>query len=302
MNVLLTGGTGFIGAAFARELTAQGHRVVLLLRTVSDTRRIDDLLPGAKIIVSDFRDAATVVGQLAPHNVDAVAHMAWAGVPGGRSNDPAQLVVNLPILAFLLQIAREAHIHTFMALGSQAEYGRAEGLVSETHAVAPITLYGASKNIARLTAEAFCCASDIRLLWLRLFSLYGPGETRPWLIPSLVESLVEKRAFPMTACEQVRDYLHVGDAARAFVKALETSSARGVYNVASGVGVQLRHLVETVKDAVDPAAELGFGDLEYRGDQPMVLYADTQAFHADTGWAPEVGLESGLKGTVESLL
>jgi nucleoside-diphosphate-sugar epimerase len=174
--------------------------------------------------------------------------------------------------------------------------------VSETAPANPVTGYGLAKDEARKLVVQCCEASGLRHLWFRLFSLYGPGETEPWLIPSLVHALLKGEAFPLTPCEQVRDYLYVDDAAAAFLAAVLHHDVSGVFNVASGVGVTLRDVVTQVAHQVRPGASLGFGALPYRGDQPRTLVADVSKFRAATGWAPKVDLESGIRETVKFLL
>jgi nucleoside-diphosphate-sugar epimerase len=105
----------------------------------------------------------------------------------------------------------------------------------------------------------------------------------------------------MTAGEQVRDYLYVDDAAEAFLRSIETPSAQGVYNLASGKGVSLRVLVEKVRDLVDPDVALRLGELPYREDQSMNIVGDTSRLRSDTGWQPRTPLDEGLTLTVQAL-
>src|ERR1019366_4311588 len=101
----------------------------------------------------------------------------------------------------------------------------------------------------------------------------------------------------LTRGEQMWDYLHVDDVASAVVATFD-SDARGVFNLGSGRALRLRAIVKMIRDAIDPALPLGFGDVAYRPDQVMHLEADVSALRSATGWRPAIPLEEGIAGTV----
>jgi len=301
MKVILTGATGFIGSAFLQALLGAGHDVTLVLRDVSDPWRIEAALPDVGVVYTDLLDQQVLLNAFEKQKADAVAHFAWHGVAGGHKNDDEQLTINLPVAENMLALGKQVQARTFMALGSQAEYGKVEGKIAETTDTCPETKYGEAKCKAREVAESFCARHDMRMQWFRLFSLYGPDEREPWLIPFLVRNLVQEGSCALTSCEQIRDYLYIDDAASAFREALE-KGVEGVFHVASGRGVVLRNLVEQVQQMANPSADLGFGELEQRVDQPHELVADISSIQSVTCWKPEVNLDTGLKETVSSLL
>ena len=97
----------------------------------------------------------------------------------------------------------------------------------------------------------------------------------------------------MTRGEQLWDFLHVEDAARAFVAAAE-SHTNGVFNLGSGEANPLRKVIEMVRDLINPALPLGFGEVPYRPDQVMCLQADIMRITSETGWRPQTPLLEGL--------
>jgi UDP-glucose 4-epimerase len=103
----------------------------------------------------------------------------------------------------------------------------------------------------------------------------------------------------LTRGEQRWDYLYVEDAARAIYEAAVKSEAQGVFNLGSGEAVSLRHILELVRDLVDPSLPLGFGEIPYRPDQSMRLETSIDRLRAATGWKPRVSLDEGLRRTVE---
>ena len=146
-------------------------------------------------------------------------------------------------------------------------------------------------------AGQLCGELGVRFAWLRIFSTYGPKDTPGWLIPSMIRTLRERRHMALTGCEQRWGFLHARDVAAAFRIVLTDPSASGVYNLGSPDAPPLRDTVTTLRDLVNPAAELGFGEIPYRPDQVMILQADIRRLSA-LGWRRRISLVEGLSETV----
>ncbi len=297
-RVLITGAGGFLGARVARQLVEQGRDVALVLRETTDTWRINDLLPRCTVIKGDLRAVEALRCPMREFAPQAVLHLAWEGIKGGDRNSPAHFH-NVQSALQLYELAHALGVRQFLGLGSQAEYGPAQGRISEADAPKPTNMYGAAKLATAVFLERAAAAQGVAFSWLRLFSSYGPGDDPAWLLPYLVDSLLDGKRPALTAAEQVWDYLHIDDAASGVVAALDAES-RGIFNLGSGVAVQLRSIIELIRDTIDPGLPLGFGEVPYRGDQVMHLEADIRALTAASGWQPRIDLHQGLRGLVEA--
>jgi UDP-glucose 4-epimerase len=182
-------------------------------------------------------------------------------------------------------------------LGSQAEYGPSRAPTAETEPTNPTTFYGAAKLAAAHAYGQIAARSGARYAWIRLFSSYGPKDGSAWMVPYLISALLKGEPPALTLGEQVWDYLYVEDAAAAIVAVMEHSAASGIFNLGSGQGLALRSFVESIRDAIDPALPLGFGDVAYRSDQVMHLQADVSRLKA-IGWLPLTSIEHGVRSTV----
>jgi nucleoside-diphosphate-sugar epimerase len=158
-------------------------------------------------------------------------------------------------------------------------------------------VYGAAKLATYHVLERLAAADDRTFSWLRLFSSYGCDDDPSWLIPYMINSLLARQRPSVTPAEQLWDYIHVDDAARAVIAAMD-ARATGAFNLGSGRAVPLRQVMETVRDLIDPKLEIGFGEKPYRPDQVMHLEADISALTAKTGWVPVVSLDEGLRRMV----
>jgi nucleoside-diphosphate-sugar epimerase len=296
-RILVTGASGFVGAAVVRQLIDQGREVIALLRGNDVPWRLRDIWPRIQVIRADLTrlsEAASAIKLLRPQ---AVAHLAWEGVKGADRNHPMQLN-NVQASFELYRLAREAGAESFVGLGSQAEYGPCEGRITEATLTRPTTLYGATKLGTALALDRLALAEDFPFAWLRLFSTYGPTDEPNWLIPYVTRQLLARQRPALTSAEQVWDYLHVRDVAAAVVAVLD-SQPRGLFNLGSGQAVPLRTIIERVRDEVDASLPLGFGEVAYRPDQVMHLEADISALSAACGWRPTIDLASGIRETVD---
>ena len=165
----------------------------------------------------------------------------------------------------------------------------------------PVTAYGAAKLRAGQESRAQCKALGVRHVWARVFSVYGEGDHKETLMMHLLTSLLAGREVELTAGEQIWDYLHAADAARALMLLAERGRDGEVYNVASGVSRPLREVIADIRDAVSPRGVLHFGALPYTKGQPMNLGADISRLVRDTGFAPQIDLVRGVTALADAL-
>lgn len=298
MRIFLTGATGFVGSHTLRRLLKSGeHEVAILARPSSNFRRIADLLPQVRIVTSELNRPENLGPKLERFQPDAVVHLGWQGVLNAARND-SQQSENISQSLDLVRLAYIAGVKHWIGLGSQAEYGPGADRIDETQPTQPTTLYGAAKLTTGRQAQGLCDSLGLRFAWLRLFSSYGPDDDPSWLIPYLALKLLAGERPVTTAGEQRWDYIYVDDVAAAIVATVESPAASGFFNLGSGTTSTIRAIIERIRDAIDPKAEVGFGEMPYRPDQVMHLEADITRLTTLTGWRPRMPLSEGLEKTV----
>lgn len=298
-RVFVTGATGFLGSAVARALVCHGFDVCVLLRHSANTWRLGRELKQMEVLYGTLQHAGSYFAGLDAFRPDTVMHCAWHGVSKSCREDPAQVRTNICGSAELLWAAIRAGCDTFIGVGSQAEYGRYEVAIDEDHPTRPESLYGAAKLATLSIVEQIARQHEVRFAWLRVFSVYGPGDAPDTLLSVLVNHLLKKRRPMLTSAEQQWDYLFVDDAADAFLAVGKTTQASGVFNLGSGEAQPLRDIITQVRNLIDPSLPLGFGDLTsslhaWRCCRPLV-----GRFQAATGWSATTPLLEGLSRTVE---
>jgi nucleoside-diphosphate-sugar epimerase len=297
-RLLVTGAGGFVGAAVVKAALSAGHQVIATVR--NDSSRFSCLESKISLHQLDLADQRALADVLAEAQPDIVIHAAWEGVGGPLRSSDVQLE-NINITVALADAAIAAGARKFVGIGSQAEYGPYDRKIVETDLPRPTMLYGAAKLAANHLVAQRCRQAGISFAWLRLFSVYGPGDNPNWLIPSSAASLVRGRPPACTAGTQKWDYLHIEDVAQGVLSVALTEGATGVFNLSSGRPVAVRTIVEMLRDIAAPGLALTFGELPFGPDQIMHLEGDNRRLRDATGWSVRVPLADGLQQVVNEL-
>lgn len=292
-RVLLTGATGFVGRNVVASLAALGFEVHAAVWgptpawTTAVREHACDLLADGT--------ARAVVQRVRPTHL---LHLAWDVTPGRYWTSPENLRWVRASLE-LVQAFAEAGGERAVLAGTCAEYDWSVGHCHEDATPSrPSSLYGTCKNSLREMFLAYARQSGFSAGWGRLFFLYGPGEPSGRLVPSVLEGLLAGRPVPCTHGRQVRDFLHVQDAAQAFACLLD-GRVEGTVNIASGQPVELRELVATLEELTGRPGLARFGELPVRAGEPETLTADVTRLAVEVGWTPKYGLREGLARTVD---
>lgn len=296
-RVIVTGASGFIGARTLGPLRQAGYEVHALARSPKQS-------PGCHSHRVDLFDLDGMSRLVESLEAEFLLHLAWTTHHGLFWHAPENLDWAAASLS-LLRAFREAGGRRAVFAGTCAEYDWSEtgercrernGDVNGT-AEKPQTLYGAAKHGTHTIAAAYANQTGLSLAWGRIFFLYGPGEGPDRLVPSVARALLDGRAAKTTAGDQVRDFMHVDDAARAFVRLL-TSGVEGSVNIASGEAVTLRRVIELVGSATGRPDLLRIGALAPRKGEPARLVADTRRLEQEVGFSPCIALEDGIEQAV----
>jgi nucleoside-diphosphate-sugar epimerase len=181
--------------------------------------------------------------------------------------------------------------------GSFSEYDQELGYLSEDSALRPNTLYGAAKVALHQALALWAPAAGVELLWPRIFSVYGPAEHKKRFVPAVILAALRRETTRLTPGEQLRDYLHVADAAEA-VWAAAQSGLSGPLNIGSGKPVSIAELATHIGALLGCPELIRLGDLPYRQGDPMFICANTRRLVGQTGWQPRYALEDGLEHTI----
>jgi len=299
MKILVTGGAGFIGSHVADVFLDAGHDVVV----VDDlsTGRREHLNPSAQFYELDIRDSE-LDEIFAGEQPDVVSHQA-ARANVRESMEKPLLYADVNVLGSLnvLECCRRHSVgKVIYASTGGAVYGEPQELpATEDHPIKPLDPYGASKHHVEHYLELYQMNFGIAFTNLRYPNVYGPrqdpyGEAG---VVAIFSNQMLHGGQPMIngSGEQERDFVYVGDVARANVLSLERGDG-GTYNIGSGIGTSINHLFDLL------AERTGYDEPAVRGPakqgEVFKIYLDATRAQKELGWTPEVQLEEGLEHTV----
>jgi dTDP-6-deoxy-L-talose 4-dehydrogenase (NAD+) len=273
----VTGASGFIG-----------RHVVALLRE----KELPYLAIGHR-----WRDDDALAEQLGEVELAACIHLGWYANPADYVWNVEQNLGSLTTTIRLARLLDERGCRQLVVVGSCAEYAASDSRALESDAIDPVNIYGAAKAAAHGMLRAQLRASEMDLIWARLFNLTGPGECEDRPVAAVARAALRGEQLDMSEGLQVRDFLDVRDVAGALVH-LATTGQAGTYNVCSGQPVALRTLFGQIADEAGGAASLVWGARPRHPDDPDFVVGDNARLRA-TGWAPSIDRNRMVHDVVE---
>lgn len=298
-KVLITGATSFIGNALIRQILLKSNYGIIAISRCSSARRESiEQNERVKVIECNLDDLDSLDVQSAG-NIEIIFHVAWSSdFPNPRYNLEGQLQ-NVIYLEKVIRLAQNNSCKKIVCIGSQAECGRVEGLISEQTPSAPETAYGIAKCRAYEYGMELCSKLGIELFWPRLLSAYGPNDKKRTMIMSCLDAAINKHRISFTRCEQIWDYIYVDDVADALIAIGERGKSGVKYSIASGMGRKLSEYIIDIVDITGCNLILeGIGNKEYNQNQVMYLVGDITKLTKDTGFFPQISFKRGIQNTI----
>ena len=292
-RVLVTGGNGFLGRHVVQSLVRRGFEVHVLSRT--DLIQQDSM--GGHWHRADLFDRTGIRDLVRSLRPGGLVHLAWATAPREYWTTPENLDWTAATIDLLRNFRAAGGIRVVLA-GTSAEYDWSSGTALDElrSPLRPASLYGHCKNALREIVEAWAPAAGVSWAWGRIFNIFGPHENAQRLVPRVVRALIDRKELSLDACSDVRDFLNVRDAGDAF-GALYASDFSGTINIASGVAVSVRQLVQAIAKAMGQEGVVTFGAPSGRSSPPVV--AAVTRLSEGLGWTPGTTLTEAVHSTCQ---
>ncbi len=294
-SAVLTGPTGVLGTALTEILAENGVETYVVCHTKSLRNNTIIVHPCVRKIECDL-ESLDKLPNLLRRKVEAFFHLAWIGSRGidNRANMYLQNM-NVKLTVDSVHVAKKLGVKVYVGAGSQAEYGRVNGIIHPYSPVNPVSGYGVAKLCAGYMTRFLCKEYGIRHIWPRIVSVYGKNDTSKTLINVLISKLQKGERPQLTAGEQIWDYLYAGDAAEALYLMAEKGKDGAVYVLGSGRSRKLKEFMLDIRNLVNKDIPLGLGEIPYLPDQAMHLQADIETLQRDTGWEPKTDFITGIR-------
>ena len=307
MNILVTGGAGFIGSHLCDALLARGDRVTAL--DDLSTGRREHLAGEVELVEADVADTDAVTRTFARGSFDAVLHVAGqASIANSYANPKRDLRTNVSGTLTVLDAAIVSGVPQFVFASSMTAYGEPRTVPTpESEPCIPVSYYGVTKYAAERYVHVAGARNDVELSVrsLRMFNVYGERQslTNPYqgVLAIFIGNVL--RGEPITIHsdgKQTRDFVYVGDVVDAWLRVLDEPATRnGVYNVGSGRATTIEELAHAVVRAFGHDHWQIERAPQQRGDLRRSC-ADVHALETAVGWRAAMPLEEGMRRTIAS--
>lgn len=301
MNLLITGGAGYIGSAAAELMIQQGHQVTVYDSLVTGYRPA--IPQRAHFVHADLADRETLNDSLRNSDFDAVLHFAAFIEAGESMQKPGKYFHNnLALSIRLIEACAQAGVSRFVLSSSAGVYASSAEPLSEDSPLGPASVYGQTKLMIEQVLEWYRKIHGLRYTALRYFNAAGAlperGEAHQpesHLIPLALQVALGQREaiaiygtdYPTPDGTCIRDYIHIADLIVAHELALRALDDRErlIYNLGNGSGYSVREVIETAREVTGhpiPAVE----GARRPGDSPR-LVASSEKIQRELGWRPQ---------------
>jgi UDP-glucose 4-epimerase len=302
MNILISGGAGFIGSYVKDLLSKKQHTIFILDNLTSgDERNIE----GTDHFIRGNIEDDKAYEALDSYEFDIIIHLAaQTSVPKSLEDPINDMRVNIEGTLKILGFAKRKKVKKFIFSSTAAVYGDNKMLpITEDHNPNPSAPYGVSKLSSEYYIQALCKENDIDYVVLRFSNVYGPKQTKDGeggVIKVFFDSLQNNQA-PIIYGDgcQTRDFIFVEDLANAHLFALDAKS--GVYNVSSNTEITIKELYQKMTEIMLKTEVAPLYKGERDGDIYRSCLSNSKLKHA-TGWEPETSIDAGLAKTLQSTM
>jgi nucleoside-diphosphate-sugar epimerase len=299
------GASGFIGRWVARTLNERGAKTYVVVRDQSAAEAIFSAYGiHGDLFEVDLRDRDAVRRLYEKVRPSITFNLAGYGVDRSECDETTAYEINAHLVRFVGEVVAEIRDTTWpgqdlVHVGSALEYGTIGGHLGEDSKPNPTTLYGKSKLAGTLALADCCRTGGIEALTARLFTVYGPGEHRGRLLPSLLEAYRTGQRLQLTAGDQEKDFTYVEDVAEGLLHlGLAKAQPGEIVNLATGTLVSVRGFAEAAARVLRmPAEHLLFGTLPSRADDMKHSTVEVARLRGLTDWIPSTKIDEGIRRT-----
>lgn len=293
-KVLVTGATGFVGPYLVKELHERNACIKVL--TLNKSRdRFEDAIT---LVCGNITDPDSI--QNVMKDVDIVFHLAAVSNVNYAITHPRETFeTNATGTLNLLEEARKNDVGKFVYISSSHVYGVPQYLpMDEKHPIDPHEPYAASKAAAEMLVKIYALNYRLKTTIIRPFNMYGPGQSKDFIIPSIINQAINKDTIEIGNLTPTRDLLYITDAIEGMLTIAQ--HGEGIYNIGSGKETSIKEVVETIINIIDPAKNYVSVESRRRSNAIDIprMCADISRLNK-LGWSPVVDLKEGLMKTIK---
>jgi len=298
MNILVTGGSGFIGKTVIRELVSFQSNINILSLSL-DVCNNDIITDKVEQHCCNLAEKETYESKVKEFNPEVVIHLAWQGIPDFSLK---KCLFNINTAVTFVSTIFETDCKKIIVSGSCFEYNKALGECKESDICISKDYFTWSKNTIRDFLRFECMKKGITLCWARFFYVYGPEQRKESLVPTLIHSLQSGVVPDLHTPKNANDFIYVDDIAAGLIKMVGLDISSGIYNLGSGSSIPVIEVSRIVESVL--YGETGLtSELEKKTamtEQNINFWANMEKTIQTLGWFPTCSLEDGIRNTLKA--
>ncbi len=288
-NILIIGGTGFIGYHLAKKFLQKNFKVTSVSKNPPKKLRF---LKKVKYIICDINNEKIL--KKIDDNFDYVVNL---GGYVDHKNKRETYRSHYLGLKKITKIFIKKKIKKFIQIGSSMEYGRVQSPQKEHFKCYPESIYGISKLLSTEYLINLYKKKKFPVVILRLYQVYGPNQDKNRLIPIIIDSCKKNKSFPCSSGVQFRDFLFVDDLINAILRCLEKKVEGKIINIGSGKKIEVKKIINQIVKFYKAGKPL-FGKVKLRKEEMLKVYPSLLNVRKFLGWKAKVSFDSGILKTI----
>jgi nucleoside-diphosphate-sugar epimerase len=296
-NLLIVGGTGFIGGWAVKKAIESGYKVTVLARNLPNPKVQKKNIVYLSADLSSLKEVKNAI------EFTKFTHVI--NLSGEINHSPfnvggKEVIENhfIGLVNLVASLDRE-FLKCFIQVGSSDEYGSAHAPQNENHECIPLSSYSFAKLSANNFLKMLSQSENFPAIMIRLFLVFGPHQKLDRFLPQIISSCLLNKKFPVSKGEQLRDFCYVEDVIDGIFLAMESKNLYGnIFNIGSGRPIKIRDLVNKIVEIIGKGEPI-FGALPYRDNENMSLYADISKANLLLKWKAKTIFDEGLLKTIK---
>lgn len=297
-NILIIGGTGFIGNSLAIESLKQGYQVCVI-----SLNKPDEEIKGVRYFQVDILNRTELKKVFKAVSCNYVVNLCGY-VDHREFKNGGRKVIDTHFIGLqnILELIDWNILKKFVQIGSSEEYGSQSAPQNESLKEEPLSPYSFAKVSSTNLLKMLYMTHKLPVVILRLFLVYGPNQDKNRFLPQIIHGCLSKKSFPVSEGKQIRDFCYIDDVVSAILLTLDNDDILGeVLNIASGKAITIRKVVSMVQESIGNGKP-EFGMISYRKNESMELYANIEKANRLLNWKPIVSIKEGLDKTIYSYI
>ncbi len=298
--ILITGAAGFVGSNLVRYFVSQGIKIHIIIKKNSNLWRLKGVMNKIHVHYSDLNNKTNIKRIIKKIKPKTIFHLATNGAYSDQNN-----LIKIKESIFdstfnLINECKKYKFNIFVNTGSSSEYGFKKKKMKESDVLVPNSYYSAFKSSVSLYCQFESINSNIQIITVRPFHVYGPFERPTRLIPVLIKKMLSNKKISLVSPKISRDLIHVDDLIRFYIKIANKKNLIGeIFNLGSGKKYTIKDIYNSLKKLTGYKKKNLWNSMKNRSWDQTIWYSDMSYVRRKLKWKPKINLKNGLLKTVE---